>query len=54
MFLQRLVFVQAPVLAAWKGQEANLAAAQKTFFNRCMLNGLAHDGKYAREMEVAG
>lgn len=44
--------LQAPVLAAWKGQEDNLAAAQKTFFKRCMLNGLARDGKYARAMET--
>ena len=45
--------LQAPVLLAWKGQEGNLAAAQKTFFKRCRLNGLARDGKYAREMEAA-
>lgn len=45
--------LQEPVLAAWKGQEGNLAAVQKTFFKRCMLNGLARDGKYAREMEAA-
>lgn len=45
--------LQAPVLAAWKGQEGNLAAAQKTFLKRCMLNGLARDGKYARAMETA-
>lgn len=45
--------LQAPVLAAWKGQEGNLAAAQKTFLKRCMLNRLACDGKYARAMETA-
>lgn len=45
--------LQAPVLAAWKGQEGNLAAAQKIFLKRCMLNGLARDGKYARAMETA-
>ena len=44
--------LQAPVLAAWKGQEGNLADAQKTFFKRCKLNGLARDGKYARAMET--
>jgi fructose-bisphosphate aldolase, class I len=43
--------LQAPVLAAWKGQENNLATAQKTFLKRCQLNGLARDGKYARAME---
>jgi len=46
--------LQAPVLAAWKGQEGNLAAAQKTFLKRCQLNGLARDGKYVRSMETAG
>ncbi len=45
--------LQAPVLAAWKGQEGNLAAAQKTFLKRCQLNGLARGGKYARAMETA-
>ncbi|MFO8090181.1 MAG: class I fructose-bisphosphate aldolase [Desulfatiglandaceae bacterium] len=45
--------LQAPVLAAWKGQESNLSAAQKTFFKRCMLNGFARDGKYTRAMETA-
>ena len=45
--------LQAPVLVAWKGQESNLAAAQKTFLKRCQLNGLARDGKYVRAMETA-
>jgi len=45
--------LQAPVLVAWKGQEGNLAAAQKTFLKRCQLNGLARGGKYARAMEAA-
>jgi len=39
------------VLAAWKGQEDNVALAQETFFRRCQLNGLARDGKYTRAME---
>lgn len=45
--------LQAPVLAAWKGQEANFAAAQKAFLNRCKLNGLARDGQYESAMEAA-
>jgi fructose-bisphosphate aldolase class I len=45
--------LQAPVLAAWKGQEANVAAAQKALLRRCELNGLARDGKYGRAMEAA-
>ncbi len=44
--------LQAPVLAAWKGQESNVAAAQKSLAARCRLNGLAHVGKYARTMEA--
>lgn len=43
--------LQAPVLAAWKGQESNATAAQKAFAARCRLNGLARAGKYARAME---
>jgi fructose-bisphosphate aldolase class I len=45
--------LQAPVLAAWKGQEDNVAAAQTALLNRCHLNGLARAGKYARTMEGA-
>lgn len=45
--------LQAPVLAVWRGQESNVAAAQKSFFTRCELNGLAHAGKYGRAMEQA-
>ncbi|HUX89747.1 MAG TPA: class I fructose-bisphosphate aldolase [Gallionellaceae bacterium] len=43
--------LQAPVLAAWKGQESNVVAAQKALSQRCQLNGLARDGKYAPNME---
>lgn len=45
--------LQAPVLAAWRGQEGNVAAAQKAFLKRCRLNGLAREGKYNRTMEAA-
>jgi fructose-bisphosphate aldolase class I len=44
--------LQAPVLEVWKGNEDNVAAAQKMLFKRCRLNGLACDGKYALEMET--
>jgi len=44
--------LQAPVLAAWKGQEINAAAAQQALQKRCRLNGLARDGKYASSMEA--
>ena len=43
--------LQAPVLAAWKGEERNVDAAQKALAHRCHLNGLARDGKYERSME---
>jgi len=43
--------LQAPVLAAWKGRESNVAAAQAALLKRCHLNGLARDGQYARSME---
>lgn len=46
--------LQAPVLAAWKGQESNAAAAQQALLKRSKLNGLAREGKYTREMEAAG
>ncbi|MEO7560071.1 MAG: class I fructose-bisphosphate aldolase, partial [Nitrosospira sp.] len=40
-------------LAAWEGKENNVAEAQKLFFKRCQLNGLAREGKYNRAMETA-
>jgi fructose-bisphosphate aldolase class I len=43
--------LQAPVLAAWRGQESNVAAAQQALRKRCRLNGLARDGQYDRAME---
>ncbi|AAZ97466.1 fructose-bisphosphate aldolase, class I [Thiobacillus denitrificans ATCC 25259] len=46
--------LQAPVLAAWRGHEANAAAAQAALLERARLNGLARDGAYGPEMESAG
>ena len=43
--------LQAPVITVWKGQESNVAAAQRTFFKRCQLNGLAREGLYSQAME---
>lgn len=43
--------LQEPVLAAWKGQESNVAEAQRAFSKRCQLNGLAREGLYSRTME---
>ncbi len=44
--------LQAPVLAAWRGQETNAAAAQEALLKRCQLNGLAREGRYERAMEA--
>lgn len=46
--------LQAPVLAAWRGEEAKAAAAQSALLERARLNGLARDGTYQPEMESAG
>jgi fructose-bisphosphate aldolase class I len=44
--------LQQPVLAAWKGQAANIPAAQKAFYQRAKLNGAARYGKYTKDMEA--
>ncbi len=45
--------LQAPVLEAWKGQEADFATAQAALLKRSRLNGLARDGQYSRSLEAA-
>ena len=45
--------LQAPVIAAWKGDESRVTAAQQALLQRARLNGLARDGQYARAMETA-
>jgi fructose-bisphosphate aldolase class I len=45
--------LQDPALKAWKGQAANVAAAQKIFYHRAKCNGAARYGKYNKEMEKA-
>ena len=44
--------LQEPVLKAWKGDPANVAAAQRAFHHRARCNGAARAGKYTKEMEV--
>jgi fructose-bisphosphate aldolase class I len=44
--------LQAPALAAWRGQEANFAAGQQAFSKRAKLNGLATSGRYHASMEA--
>lgn len=43
--------IEEPVLAAWKGQDANIPAAQEALIRRLRLNSLADIGEYEVEME---
>jgi fructose-bisphosphate aldolase class I len=43
--------LQEPVLKAWAGNSANKEAAQKAFYHRAKMNGLARMGKYTPESE---
>ena len=45
--------LQTPVLNAWKGEAANVAAAQQAFHHRAWCNSNARFGKYAQDMETA-
>ena len=42
---------QNPALNAWKGQNANIGAAQRAFHHRAQMNGLAAQGKWKAELE---
>jgi fructose-bisphosphate aldolase class I len=43
--------LQADALKAWKGQAANVAAAQRILLHRERCNGLAAIGKYSDAIE---
>ncbi|MGH8519482.1 MAG: class I fructose-bisphosphate aldolase, partial [Panacagrimonas sp.] len=43
--------LQNPALKTWKGQAGNLGAAQKAFYHRARMNGLAAQGKWRAELE---
>ncbi len=43
--------LQDPVLKAWRGKPANVAAAQGAFYHRARCNHAARFGKYTDEME---
>jgi fructose-bisphosphate aldolase class I len=45
--------LQDPALATWKGDQANVDAAQKALYHRVRLNGIARSGEYTPEMEEA-
>lgn len=44
--------LQEPVLAAWRGQAANVAKAQRLFYHRARCNSAARSGRYTRELEA--
>lgn len=43
--------VQQPALDLWKGQDANVKAAQRALLHRAKCNGAASIGKYSEEIE---
>jgi fructose-bisphosphate aldolase class I len=43
--------LQNPALNTWKGQAGNLGAAQRAFYHRAHMNGLAAQGKWKPELE---
>ena len=43
--------LQAPVLKAWAGDEANRPAAQEALLKRARLNGAARQGAYDAQLE---
>lgn len=45
--------LQAPALKAWRGDAANVGAAQTALLKRARLNGAAQQGNYAPKMEAA-
>ncbi|HSL10486.1 MAG TPA: class I fructose-bisphosphate aldolase [Actinomycetota bacterium] len=45
--------LQAPSLAAWNGDDANVEAGQRALAHRARMNGLARDGRYEPSMESA-
>jgi fructose-bisphosphate aldolase class I len=45
--------LQQPSLKAWKGDPANVEAAQKVLRHRARMNGFARSGAYTPEMESA-
>jgi fructose-bisphosphate aldolase class I len=45
--------LQAAAQKAWRGDPANVAAAQRAFLHRARMNGLARAGRYAPDLERA-
>ncbi len=44
--------IQQPALELWKGQEANVLAAQQALYHRACCNRAARRGEYSAEMET--
>jgi fructose-bisphosphate aldolase, class I len=45
--------IQQPALEVWKGEEANVQAAQKALLHRARSNAAARNGEYSQEIESA-
>lgn len=45
--------LQAPALKAWRGQAANVSAAQAALLQRARCNAAARSGNYSAAMETA-
>jgi fructose-bisphosphate aldolase class I len=45
--------LQAPALKAWKGDDANVGAAQQAYYHRAAMNSAARTGAYTPELEAA-
>ena len=45
--------LQDPAIKAWKGEAANVAAAQKIFYHRAKMNSAARNGGYTKQSEEA-
>jgi fructose-bisphosphate aldolase class I len=43
--------LQAAALKAWRGNPANVAAAQRALIHRARMNGLASTGRYSADLE---
>lgn len=43
--------LQNPALKTWRGQAGNVSAAQKSFYHRAHMNGLACQGKWRPDLE---
>ncbi len=46
--------LQAPVLAAWRGEPGRIAAGQQAFYHRARCNSAARYGRYTADLERAG